>query len=61
MSDYRLYTMSELGRRSGVQKLDAENDEQAVKLASAMKLPVTSDLWDHSRFVAEIPAFADSD
>lgn len=59
MSAYRLYCMDGFGRIGHVEVLDAKNDEEAVHLACEMKLPVSSEVWDRDRLVAQIPARPD--
>ena len=41
---YQLYTMDGLGRSGRVQPLDARDDDDAIHLAFAKVLPVSSDV-----------------
>ena len=52
---YRLYTMDGLGRFGRVQLLDARDDDDAIHLAFAKNLPVSSEIWDGDRLVAAVP------
>ena len=52
---YQLYTMDGLGRSGRVQPLDARDDDAAIHLAFAKKLPVSSEIWDGDRLVAAVP------
>jgi hypothetical protein len=60
MKIYRLYCMSGLGKIGHVEDLEADSDEEAVRLASEKKLPVSCEVWDRDRLVAEIPAHQSS-
>jgi hypothetical protein len=61
MATYRLYCMDGLGKIGRVEPLEAKNDDEAVHLAYTMKLPVTCEIWDRDRLVAQIPAHNTSD
>jgi hypothetical protein len=52
---YRLYCMNGLGKIGRVEHLEAGSDEEAVHLAYEKKLPVSCEVWDRDRLVAEIP------
>jgi hypothetical protein len=52
---YRLYTMDGFGRFARVQLLEARDDDDAIHLAFAKKLAVSSEIWDRDRLVAAIP------
>ena len=52
MAQYLLYCMSDKGERGGVQLFEADSDEEAVQIVSEMKLPVSCEIWERSRFVA---------
>ena len=52
--------MSALGKPGGAKLLEAKNDEEAVRLAQEMKVPVDCEVWDRDRFVAAIPAHEDT-
>ena len=59
MSAYRLYGMDGLGSIGHVEVLEAKDDQEAVHRACQMKLPVSSEVWDRDRLVAQIPARPD--
>jgi hypothetical protein len=42
MPDYKLYCMDGLGKRGYVEPLEARNDDEAIRLAYAKKLPLTA-------------------
>jgi hypothetical protein len=52
--------MDGLGKLGHVEALKAADDEEAVHLAYARKLPVGCEVWDGNRLVAEIPAHSGS-
>jgi hypothetical protein len=54
--EYRLYCMDGLGKIGRVELLEADTDEDAVHIAYEKKLPVTCEIWDRDRLVAQIPA-----
>ena len=59
---YRLYCMDGLGKIGHVETLEAQDDDEAIRLAYEKKLPVTCEVWDRARCVAVIPPHAeDSD
>ena len=60
MPAYLLYCMSGLEKPGGAELLEAKNDEEAVRLAHEMKVPVDCEVWDRDRFVAAIPAHEDT-
>jgi hypothetical protein len=55
MPEYRLYCMNDRGGISKSHEINAQNDEQALDRARAMKLPVHCELWDHGRLVGKLP------
>jgi len=61
MVAYRLYCMDGLGKVGHVDALDAENDDEAVRLAYAMMLPVECEIWDGDRFVAALGAYREAE
>ena len=62
MSAYRHYRLDGAGNINSADWLDAVDDDDAVRKARGLNLPVASELWDRSRFVARIePARQGSD
>jgi hypothetical protein len=56
MKQYRLFTMTGMGKVGRVETINAEDDAEAVHSAYEMKLPVDCEIWDGDRLVSLIPA-----
>ena len=56
MPDYRLYCLGGGKHISNGEWIEAKSDDEAVAFARTKKLAVASELWDHNRLVARIPA-----
>ena len=56
MPEYRLYWMDGVGRVESLEVIIADNDDDALAIARAMKKTVKSELWDRDRLVAKIAA-----
>ena len=52
MAQYLLYCRSDKGEPGDAKLFYADGDEEAVQIVSEMKLPVSCEIWEHSRFVA---------
>jgi len=59
MSDYRLYCLDKDGKIASAEWIDAKNDDEAVVIVRARKLPHKCEIWDRQRRVAEVPGFTD--
>jgi hypothetical protein len=53
---YRLFCLNRTGNFTGVDSFDADDDEQAIAIAVAKKLPTKCELWKGNRLVAQIGA-----
>ena len=56
MPEYRLCWMDGVGRIESLEVIIADNDDDALAIARAMKKTVKSELWDRDRLVAKIAA-----
>ena len=56
MPEYRLYCLDGANRIARAETVSAANDEDAIAIARAMKLPAKCELWHRDRLVARIPA-----
>jgi len=54
--EYRLCWMDGVGRIESLEVIIADNDDDALAIARAMKKTVKSELWDRDRLVAKIAA-----
>jgi len=54
MPDYRLYCLDGANRFTRAHDILAPDDEAAVDIALAMKLPVKCELWERGRKVATL-------
>jgi hypothetical protein len=61
MEDYRLYCLDGSGQITGAEWIEAAGDDEAARIACGMNKPVPCELWQRTRFVARIPAFASAD
>jgi hypothetical protein len=52
MTEYRLYCLNEAGSFSKAHDIEAPSDEDAMRQARDLKLPVRCELWEHARKVA---------
>ena len=57
MAIYRLYILNGQGKIGSVSTIDAQSDEEAIAIVKARRLPVSSEIWDRNRHVADVPAF----
>jgi hypothetical protein len=57
MPEYRLYRLDGSGKIEGAPiQVDAKNDDEALILARAKKLPAQGELWQGNRLVAKVSA-----
>ena len=56
MAQYRLYCLSGDGRISEAEVIEAMTDAEAIFAAKALKRPTRSELWNHDKMIAMIPA-----
>jgi hypothetical protein len=56
MPECRLYFLDEAGQFIRSHEIEAADDADALTRAKEMKLLAASELWDHKRIVARIPA-----
>ena len=61
MRKYHLYCLDELGKIRKDEWFDAENDEDAIAKATAMKKPHACEIWDRDRFIGHVPPTSLSD
>ena len=54
MTEYRLYCLNEAGKFSKAHDIDASSDEDALRQARELKLPVECELWEHGRMIAKL-------
>jgi len=54
--EYRLCWMDGVGRIESLEVIIADNDDDGLAIARAMKKTVKSELWDRDRLVAKIAA-----
>ena len=54
MGEYRLYCLSDAGKFTKSHNIDAASDEDAIRQARELKLPVECELWEHGRMVAKL-------
>jgi hypothetical protein len=54
MTEYRLYCLNDEGNFARAHEFEADSDEDALKQAREMKLPVVCELWERSRMVAKL-------
>lgn len=54
MPEYRHYRLDGAGNITSAEWLKAADDAHVVRLVSALKLPVASEIWNGSRLVARI-------
>jgi hypothetical protein len=54
MGEYRLYCLSDAGTFTKSHEIEAASDEEAIRQARDLKLPVPCELWDHGRMVAKL-------
>jgi hypothetical protein len=54
MTGYRLYCLYVAGKFSKAHDIDAATDEQAIRAARDLKLPVACELWERGRMVAKL-------
>ena len=58
MADYKLYCLNGAGKISAAGEwLEANNDDEALALARALKMPQRCELWQGNRLIAHIPAY----
>jgi hypothetical protein len=57
MREYRLYCLDGAGKITGAEWIDADCDDEAVRIARDMNKPVACEVWQRTRFVARIPRF----
>jgi hypothetical protein len=55
MAIYRLYILNGQGKIGSVSTIDAQSDEEAIKIVKARRLPISSEIWERSRHVADVP------
>jgi hypothetical protein len=58
MKHYRVYSIDDHGRITGDRTIDAQNDDEAVFAVRSMQRPLNTEVWDHDRRVAKIPAYS---
>ena len=56
MPDYRLYCLNGESHIAKGEWFEAKNDEEAIALVRAKKLPVTCEIWLQNRLVAVVEA-----
>ena len=57
MTDYRLYCLDGTRRIArAAEVIRADGDDQAVRAARALRMPVACELWQGKRLVATVPA-----
>jgi len=61
MAKYHLYCLDERGKISSDEWFDADNDDDAIATAKAMKIPHACELWDRDRMLAHIDATRSSE
>lgn len=54
MGHYRLYCLNERGHFAKSHEIDAEDDQEALSRAKAMKMTVSCELWEQGRKVADL-------
>jgi hypothetical protein len=54
MTEYRLSCLNEAGKFAKSYDIEAAPDEEAIKEARQLKLPVVCELWERSRMVAKL-------
>jgi hypothetical protein len=57
MAEYRLYCLTDAGNFTKAHEIDAHNDQDAVALAKALKLPNKCELWERGRMVAKLDGY----
>ena len=57
MKSYKVYSIDSGGAISGERTIEAANDDEAVFTVKAMQRPLETQIWDHDRRVARIPAW----
>lgn len=61
MPFYRLYRLDGDGLHiARAEWLDAPNDEEAIALVRAQGLAANTEIWEHGRLVASVPAEAET-
>lgn len=58
MIDYRLYCLDEDGACTKEHALGASDDADAIAQAEVMQVQSKCELWERSRFVAELSVYA---
>jgi hypothetical protein len=58
---YRLYCLDGAGKIAAGEWVEADADDEAVRIARGMNKPVPCELWQRTRFVAHIQAVASPD
>lgn len=52
---YRVFLLGHNGRITGSRDLNADDDEQAIAEARALRLPCKCEVWERARVLAELP------